>query len=656
MRNRAVEARQLMAAGEYGRALQLAATLLELAPTERELLLTVAACQRQLGRVPAALESLLRLESLYPRFSRLYQERGRCHVAQRAARAAVAAFEQAVRLNPGLPASWQALRALYRMAGRSADAARAANQVSKLASLPPNIVRASVLLTDGEIHEAERLLRRFLLEHGDHIEAIRLLARIALELGVLDDAELLLERVLRLEPGYDAARHDYAVVLLKRRRFAQARDVIDRLLAAEPANNDYRRTAAAISFGLGDHERAIEQYGALLEHTPAERELQLARAHSLKTIGRAAEAVGAYRAATNGLAGFGEAWWGLANLKTYQFRDAEVEKMRMLEATPGVGLSNRYHLCFALGKALEDRGEFAESFAHYAHGNALKRSERHYSADVIQGLVQLQKSICTREFLEARRDWGCHSSAPIFIVGLPRSGSTLLEQILSSHPDIEGTTELAEIPRLAQELAGSTSDRCRLGYPQVLATLGPRDFRRLGERYLTETRVYRRLGRAHFVDKNPNNYRHIGLIRLMLPNARIIDARRGAMACCFGNYKQLFAVGHRFSYDIGSLAHYFRCYIELMSHWESAVPGSTLRIRHEDVVADLERSVRLLLAHCGLEFTPRCLTFFNTERPIETASAEQVRRPIDCATVDRWRNFEPWLGPLRAALGELAND
>jgi hypothetical protein len=324
--------------------------------------------------------------------------------------------------------------------------------------------------------------------------------------------------------------------------------------------------------------------------------------------------------------------------------------MRADEAAETTAPVDRYHLCFALGKAFEDRGEFAESYRYYERGNALKKSQSRYRPEPIERNTRLQKEICTREFFAARQGVGCHSPDPIFIVGLPRSGSTLLEQILASHSKVEGTMELADIPRMVLDLQGREPESDNPRYPRVLKDLTPEDFLRLGESYISETRVYR-AGKPHFIDKMPNNFRHLGLIHLALPNAKIIDARRNAMACCFSNFKQLFAAGQEFTYGLEDIGRYYRTYVELMAHWDSVMPGKVLRVEHEDVVDNLEANVRRILDFCGLEFEPQCVEYYKTERSIRTASSEQVRQPIFKEGIDQWRNFEPWLGPLKEVLG-----
>jgi len=329
--------------------------------------------------------------------------------------------------------------------------------------------------------------------------------------------------------------------------------------------------------------------------------------------------------------------------------------MRAQEGSASIGSEDRFHLCFALGKALEDRGEFAESFAYYERGNALKKAETRFKIEPIERNAGLQARICTREFFEGRPGYGCTNPDPIFIVGLPRSGSTLLEQILASHSKVEGTHELPDILRFVGELQGREPDDSDPRYPQVLRELPSSEFARMGEKYIADTRLYR-TSKARFIDKMPNNFRHVGLIHLILPNARIIDARREPMACCFSNFKQLFAAGQEFTYDIEDIARYYRSYVELMGHWDEVLPGKVLHVQHEHVVDDLEGEVRRILDFCGLDFEPACLEFYKTERGIRTASSEQVRQPIFKTGVDQWRSYENWLQPLQHALGPLAGN
>ncbi len=645
--------RELLERNEFDAALAAAEELARTVPENRDVLYMIAVSQRYLQKLPEALATLERLEALYPAFSRLHQERGHCFVAMRDADRAIGSFLMAVNINPALPGSWSTLQVLFRMTQQTENYEKAAGHVARLQQLPPEVVTATSMFSDGELAPAEAIIRAFLRQHGNDVEAMRLLAKIGVEHGVLDDPELLLEAVLGLAPDYQAARFDYAGVLLKRHKHTQAIEELEKLLKVEPENRHYRTTYAAAYVGLGDHERALALYRELLINAPRAADLQLSVAHSLKTLGRTQEAIDAYHAAAALRPSFGDAYWSLANLKTYRFTPQELAQMRTEEAAAGTARVDRYHLCFAIGKGFEDNGEYAESFRYYERGNALKKSESRYRPELVEREAALQTAVCTREFFAARQGVGSNSPDPIFIVGLPRSGSTLIEQILASHSKIEGTMELADIPRLVLELQGREPDDASPRYPRGLAQLKPDELRRLGDKYINDTRAYR-TNRPYFIDKMPNNFRHIGLIHLILPRAKIIDARREPMACCFSNFKQLFASGQEFTYSLEDIGRYYRNYVQLMSHWDQALPGKVLRVQHEELVDDLEGNVRRLLDHLEVEFEPACLEFHLTQRSIRTASSEQVRQPISREGLDQWRNFEPWLAPLRAALGELA--
>ena len=636
--------RELLKQQQLAAALRAAQGLRRTVPENRDVLYLQAVAERLAGDIPAALTTLTELERLHPRFSGLYQERGHCHVARREAPAAIESFLRAVNINPALPASWRLLESLYRMAGQEREALQAAEHVATLRQLPSDVVTATALFSDGELAPAEQLIRAYLQTDRDHIEAMRLLARIGLEREVLDEAQVLLARVLELAPDYHLARFEYAQALARRHLYLEARGEVQRLLRLDPANRNYRTLQALTLVGLGQHEQALALYRELLAGAAQPGELHLSIAHSLKTLGYTAAAIAEYRAAAASRPGYGEAYWSLANLKTYRFSDAEVGDMEAAEAGPTASVADRYHLCFALGKALEDRARYAQSFGYYERGNARKRAAGAYRPETIEAGAGRQREVCTAPLFAQHVTGGSPAADPIFIVGLPRAGSTLIEQILASHSAVEGTQELADIPRMVAGLQGT--------YPQALARLTAADFRRLGEQYLRDTRAYRATAKPRFIDKMPNNFRHIGLIHLILPNARIIDVRREPMACCFSNFKQLFAHGQTFAYGLEDIARYYRTYLELMRHWDEVLPGRVLRVHYEDVVADLEGSVRRLLDHCGLDLEPACLAFHETERSVRTASSEQVRQPIYRDGLEQWRHYDPWLGPLREALGD----
>src|SRR5882762_1853572 len=627
--------RALLRQQKFSEALAAGEALLAEAPAHRDVLLFRAIAQRYLARIPEGLQTLALLERHHPRFSRLYEERGRCFVELRQAPPAIEAFQTAVNINHALPGSWGMLEGRYRMTGQADNAAIAASHVARLRNVPQEVVTATGLVADGDLDAAEPLVRAYLLKAGDHIEAMRLLARIGIARKVFNDAELLLAAVLELAPDYRAARQEYAGVLVELYRHQEARRELDRLLKGDSESRQLRMLYAANSVGLGEHQRAIALYRALLLGKPEDAEVHLSIGHALKTLGQREEAIDSYRRAAECRPNFGDAYWSLANLKTYRFTNEELTRMRAALAEPTTGAVDRYHLCFALAKALEDQGEFAESLHCYELGNSLKRVETRYRAEIIENNTRQQIAVCSGEFFAGRRGWGAPSPDPIFIVGLPRSGSTLLEQILASHSKVEGTQELPNVQQLVSILRGRDPDPSDPRYPRILARMNAGDFMELGEKYLADTRIYRS-GKPFFIDKMPNNFRHLGLIHLMLPNARIIDARREPMACCFSNLKQLFANGQEFTYSIDDIARYYRTYLELMRHWDRALPGSVLR----------------MLDFCELDFEPQCLLFHETKRSVRTASSEQVRQAIYREGLDQWRNFGPWLEPLKNALGD----
>jgi tetratricopeptide (TPR) repeat protein len=643
--------RDLSKAGRHGEALSAAEALMLAAPGNREAVYLIAANQRCLRRIPEALTTLERLERQH-RFGRLYQERGHCYVTLRDAPRAIDAFRKAVDVNPALSTSWSMLERLYRLAGDTTNAEAAGAQLAILQKLPPEIVQGGSLFSDGELTAAEKILRAYLANAGHHTEALRLLARIAHQRDDLDEAQRLLEEVLKRAPGYRAARLDYLRTLIDRHEHMRAREEIGRLLELEPANNDYLSLYAAACAGLGEYDAAITLYRRVLADMPQSPDLHLLLGHCLRVVGRPSEAIESYKAATVARPDDGDAFWSLANLKAYRFSSDEIARMRAREADPTIQPGDRCHFCFALGKALEDHGEFEESWQYYERGNALKRTENRYCPEIAETNTRKQIEVCTADFFAARTGVGAPDPDPIFIVGLPRSGSTLVEQILASHSRVEGTRELPNIQRIVRELQEREPDDVDdPRYPRVLSKLRSEDFRGLGGRYIDDTRAYRR-GKPFFVDKMPNNFRHIGLIHLMLPNARIIDVRREPIACCMSNLKQLFAHGQEFAYGIEDIARYYRTYLELMRHWDTVLPGRILRVRHEDIVDDLQANVRRVLEFCGLELEPACIDFHSNQRSVTTASSEQVRRPIYREGLSQWQNYERWLEPLKQALGD----
>ena len=516
----------------------------------------------------------------------------------------------------------------------------------------PTLVEAARALQRGDLATAERLLKARLREDGDDFAALRMLAELAARLDRLPDAQDLVERALAIAPAFAAARLNYATVLHRRNRLEDALAQLDILLASDPRDPAAQAIKAAVLAKAGDYDDAIALYHGILARFPDQSRLWMSLGHALKTVGRQADCVAAYRRVLAIEPGLGEAWWSLANLKTVRF-DPE-DETRMRDALAGASKPvDLYHLHYALGKALEDRRDYAGSFTHYAAGAALRKREVPYSAAQTTRHLDASRRLLTAQAFAARQGQGLNDPAAIFIVGLPRAGSTLIEQILASHSLVEGTMELPEIGAIARDLAPDRSGvDDGAGYLTRLLAARPDALAEMGRRYIDRVHIQRKTDRPYFIDKMPNNFGHIGLIHLILPNAKIIDARRDPMASCFSAFKQHFSRGQSFTYALDDLGHYYRDYVSLMDHYDAVLPGRVHRVLHEHLVADPEAEIRCLIAHCGLDFEQGCINFHKTERPVRTASSEQVRQPITSAGVDHWRNYEAWLEPLKCALGD----
>jgi tetratricopeptide (TPR) repeat protein len=517
----------------------------------------------------------------------------------------------------------------------------------------PELRQAAGAMVRNDLPRAEALLKNRLKKAPTDVPAIRMLAEVAARCGRNDAALALLERCLELAPGFGAARYNYAVLLHRLNDPERSLAEAERLLAANPRSPAYRNLHAVLLSRVGEYQRSADAYAQLLEEYPANAKLWLSYGHVLKTRGSQDESIEAYRRSIVYDPKFGEAYWSLANLKTFRFDAADLAEMQAQLARADLDGDSRLQFHFALGKALEDSGDYASSFAHYAQGNALTRAAHPYDPELNSRRVARLKATFSRKFFEDRVGSGCAASDPIFIVGLPRAGSTLLEQILSSHSAVEGTTELPEIITLAKDLRAQAESGDIASYAEVLATRSAGELRAMGERYLERTRIHRKTDRPYFIDKMPNNFLHVGMIHAVLPNAKIIDARRHPLACCFSNFKQYYARGQNFSYSLVDMGRFYRDYVDLMAHFDAVLPGRVHRVIYERTVEDTESEVRRLLAYCGLPFEPGCLRFFENERPVRTASAEQVRQPIYRDGVEQWRNYEPWLGPLKGALGPV---
>ena len=516
--------------------------------------------------------------------------------------------------------------------------------LARLGQYPPRLIEAAMAMNANDIPRAEFLLRGLLKDDPFEVAAIRMLAEVAGRIGRYRDSETLLRRALELAPGFTAARANLALVLYRQNRATDAIAELDRVLAEEPENPGHANLKAAAFGRIGDFEEAIVLYEQVLAKAPNQPRVWMSFGHMLKTVGRLDEGIAAYRKAIAIMPSLGEVWWSLANLKTVKFSDADIAAMEAALAGPDLAKEDRFHLDFALGKAYEDRAEPDAAFGHYAAANALRRTELDYDADETEQLVDRMIAVCTPELFASAKGQGCDAPDPIFVLGMPRAGSTLVEQILSSHSLIEGTTELPDIPALARRAAD---------YPLNLPNLSAEQLVRQGEEFLRRSRIQRKTGRPFFIDKLPNNWVNVAYIRLILPRAKIIDARRHPLGCCFSNFKQHFAKGQAFSYSLSDMGRYYRDYVRLMDHFDRVQPGMVHRVIYERMVDDTEAEVRRLLDFCGVEFEAACLSFHKTERAVRTPSSEQVRQPIFRDGTEAWKPFSAHLDPLRAALGPV---
>ncbi len=634
-------------------AAEQAGEILKAVPGHPRACLILGAARRRAGDAEAALAVLEPLAREQPRFAPAYLELGIARGEAGHPTLAVAALRRAAQLNPHSPDAWRYLADYLDVLGDADGADKARARYLSEANRDPRLTRAAGALIANDLPAADSRLRTHLSAFPNDVAALRMLAEVAARLRRYADAQQLLERCLELAPSFDAARHNYALVLNRQSKAAAALPQVQRLLAKEPRNPAYLNLQAAILASLGDYVESIEIYARVLAEFPRQPKVWLSYGHALKTARRQADSIAAYRRAIALEPTLGEAYWSLANLKTFRFSAAEIAALRAALAHDDLSADDRLHFEFALGKALEDKGLHKESFMHYASGNARRRGLVPYSADENSAYVSRAQALFTAEFFAARAGGGHLAPDPIFIVGLPRAGSTLVEQILASHSLVEGTMELPNLPQIARELAGRGAGHGDGGFLGAVAALSPEERTALGLRYLTETCVQRKTDAPFFIDKMPNNCLYVGLIHLILPNARIIDVRRHPLGCCFSGFKQHFARGQNFSYDLTDIGRYYRDYALLMAHVDAVLPGRVHRVFYEELIADTEAAVRSLLAGCALAFEPQCLKFHENERAVRTASSEQVRQPIFHDAVEHWRHYEPWLGPLKEALGSV---
>jgi tetratricopeptide (TPR) repeat protein len=620
-------------------------------PKDPRALLILGSARRRRGDMAGARLILEPLAKAYPRAAHTQYEIGLLLAADGDRPAAISSLRQATAVNRDLAEAWRALGEQLFEAGDVEGAERAFAEHERAAVKDPRLKPAADALFDGDLVGAEQRLRRELNSRPNDVQALRLLAEVFGRQSRWGDAELLLGRCLELDPSHDGARFGYATALFHQQMAVQALPHVQRLLEKDATDAAYRNLLAACLGLIGDHDRVNAIYEGLLAQYPTQPRLWLNYGHALRTVRRQAEAVNAYKRCISLSPGLGDAYWSLANLKIASFSPEDEATMAAQLDRQDLSADDRLHLCYALGKALEDRKAFGESMRYYSEGARIRLKAAPYDADAMTALTERTQALFTRSFFADRAAVGLHDEAPIFVVGLPRAGSTLIEQILASHSAVEGTMELPDINLIARSLGRVDGEGPGPRYPEILATLGSERFAELGAAYIAATRVHRKLGRPYFIDKMPNNFMHVGFIHAILPKAKIIDARRHPMGSCFSAFKQHFNQGQNFSYNLTDLGRFYHDYVALMAHFDQVLPNRIHRVIYEDVVEDTETEVRRLLDYCGLAFEPACLKFYENARAVRTVSSEQVRRPIFRDGLEQWRNYEPWLAPLKLALG-----
>ena len=637
-------------------AAERAQDILRTSPNHSLALLLLGMARRNHGAIDAAIEILQPLAGTYPKWAPAHYEFGVTLGLAGRVREAVAALGYAVNLQPDIGEAWLLIADHMIALGDPAKADLAYANHLAVSTGNPKLLAPAGALCGGRYAEAEKLLRAHLDDYPQDAAAMRMLAEVAARLGRYVDAEDILARCLKVAPGFTSARYNYAVVLAKQNKTVAALAEVNKLLAVDPANPSYLNLQANALTTIREYDGAIDAFATVLADYPSNAKIWLAYGHALKTVGRLEDCISAYRRSIELAPALGEAYWSLANLKTFRFAPSDIDAMRVQLARAELAGEDRVNFHFALGKALEDSGDYAESFAQYAAGNRVQRAGMPpgaYVADEMTAYVHRTKALFSADFLRQREGWGCRDRDPIFIVGLPRAGSTLLEQILSSHSMVEGTMELPDVGEIMRSLVDQSKQSGPSLYPELLANLDADEFRALGERYLQQTRIQRKSGAPIFIDKMPSNWTHVGFIHLMLPNAKIIDARRHPLSCGFSNFKQHYSRGQYFTYSLEDLGRFYRDYVDLMAHFDEVLPGRVHRVIYERMVEDTETEVRRLLAYCDLPFEDACLRFYETDRAVQTPSSEQVRQPIFREGMDQWRHYEPWLGPLKDALGPV---
>ena len=608
-------------------------------------------CARYLKNYQQSNDYLERLLTLSPDMGRAYQELGHLNRDRGSLELAAGYYRQACEMNPALISSWQFLYDYYRDIGKKDASSHALEQLENLKSLPNTLLYINQILYEGKLSEAEKMCRDFLKKDPKNTEAMSILSEIASRLGYLEDAEFLLENAVNFEPNNPELRKKYLIILRKKQKFSKAMIQAEYLCKTFPKNLSYKAQMAIEIMQNGDYEKAIEIFDSILKKAPNDPNTLTSKGHALKTFGNNIDAIKSYKLAHKAKPDHGEAYFSLANLKTYSFKTSEIALMKNQLENVNLLSKDRVYFHFALAYALEKEGEYEEAFSHLEKGNEIKKINNRYSIKGMKDEIHSQIQICDSNFFSSHGEGGLNKNDPIFILGLPRSGSTLIEQILASHSQIDGTLELPNILSMAHGLRGHDRLSNEGKYPSVLKSLTKDQRKEMGLEYITDTFIHRDKA-PRFTDKMPNNFRHIGLIHLILPYAKIIDARRYPLDCCFSIYKQLFAQGQEFSYGLEEIGNYYRNYIDLMDHWNRVLPGKILKVNNEDIINDLEGQVKRIIDYLELPFEKECISFYNTKRSVRTASSEQVRKPINKDGVERWKPYSKKLKPLVDCLGE----
>ena len=585
-----------------------------------------------------------------PDMGRAYQELGHLNRDSGNEEDSIKHYRQACELNPALPSSWKALYSYFKKNENKPAADHAYMQMNSLETMPNTLLFISQILNEGKLGIAEEKCREFLKQYPTNTYAMSLLSDIADRLGYFDDAEFLLESAVKLSPSDGELRMKYAMILRKKQKFAKTMEQVNILCEKFPENLSYQAQKASEIMQNGDHKGAIDLFDDILKKNPYNFSILTSKGHAQKTLGESDRAINSYQTAYQVKQDHGEAFFSLANLKTYEFSKNELNIMREQLQRVDLTMRDKAYFHFALAQGCEAVGEYDEAFFHLDSGNKIKNKQSKYSIERMDKELQAQIDVCDELFFEKHGQGGHETKDPIFILGLPRAGSTLIEQILASHSMIDGTLELPNILSMAQSLRGDDIYGKEGNYPKSMENLSLEKRIAMGEKFISDTSMHRNEA-PRFTDKMPNNFRHIGLIHLIMPNAKIIDARRYPLDCCFSMFKQLFAQGQEFTYGLTEAGSYYKSYIKLMNHWDQVLPNKILRVNNEDIIDDLEGQVVKMLNFLELPFEESCITFYETDRSVRTASSEQVRKPINKAGMDRWKPYAKYLGPLLDGLG-----